>query len=145
MQLKMRFFWAKQTTKETPEDHWEKLIELEKECDFAELNTELLISNFITTIVDRKLRDKLLEEKDIDVAKVVKQFQQNTYDRKNKRKTIPAAQISNSGKDTKEEPLHKTTYTRHYGTMSKERHNDQNCRYCDAPNWNLIHKCLSAL
>ena len=41
----------------------------------------------------------------------------------------------------KEEPIHKITYAGQYGTKSKKRHKDQNCRYCDAPNWNPNHKC----
>ena len=68
-------FWAKQTDKEPPEDHCEKLLALEKECDFPELSTELHLSKIITSITDRKLRDKLMKEKNLDVPKVVKQMQ----------------------------------------------------------------------
>ena len=31
MQLRKTFFWTKQTDTETPEDNWEKLIEIEEE------------------------------------------------------------------------------------------------------------------
>ena len=41
-----------------------------------------------------KLRDKLLEEMEIDVPKVVKQTQENTYDRKNRKEITLEALIS---------------------------------------------------
>ena len=88
------FFWALQSNTETPEDHWKKLIKLEKECDFPDFITELLISKFITPVTDRMLRDKLLKEEDLDVWKIFEQIQQNTYDRKNKKNAIPDALIS---------------------------------------------------
>ena len=141
IQLKRRCFWAKQTDKEIPGDKWEKILELEKECTFPEFSTELPISQTITSITDRKLQDKQMKEKDLDVPKVVEQIQQNTYDRKNKKNTIREVLLSNRETDFKEEPIHKIAYTGQYGTRSKERHKDVNCRYCDAPNWNPNHKC----
>ena len=135
------FFRAKQRDTETPESNLEKLLELEKECNFPEFSTKLPISKFITSITYRKLRDKLLKEKYLDIPKVVEQIQQNTYDRKNKKNTIPEALTSNPEKDIKEEPIHKITYTEQHGTRSEERHKDQNGGYCDALNWNPNHKC----
>ena len=130
-------FWAKQTDTETSEDHWEKILELEKECDFPEISTKLLISNFITSITERKLWDKVMKENDLDVPKVVEQIQQNTYEQKNKKKTKLEALKSNREKDIIEE----STYTGQYGTRSNEKHKDRKCTYCDAPNWNPNHKC----
>ena len=63
-------FRAKQTDTETPRHNWEKLIELEKKCDFPDLCIiSKLISKFITSITNRKLRDKLLKEKELAVPK----------------------------------------------------------------------------
>ena len=90
-------FWAKQTDTETPEDHWKKLIELEKECDFPEFSEELLISKFITSITDKKLRAKL--------SNVVEQIQQNAYDRKNKKNNIQKPQYQ-TGKKTSKKSLY---------------------------------------
>ena len=89
------FFVTKQTDTETPEDHCEKLIELEKECDCPDFSTELLISEFITSITNKKLLDELLIEEDLDVPKVVEQIQQNSGDRRNNSITIREAIISN--------------------------------------------------
>ena len=94
---------------ETREDHWEKIIELQKECDFQCFSTELLISKFITSITDPKLWDNLLKEKELDVRKVVEQIQQKIYDRKNNKNTITEALITNREKEIKEEPIHKIT------------------------------------
>ena len=58
------FFWAKQEEKETPEEHWKKLVTLAKNCDFKNIKQEdILISKFITSITDEKLREKLIREK----------------------------------------------------------------------------------
>ena len=58
------FFWAKQEDNETPEEHWRKLVSLEKNCEFKDIKQEdLLISKFITSITDKKLREKLIREK----------------------------------------------------------------------------------
>ena len=107
-------FWAKQTDKETPEDHWEKASE------FIDSSTELLISKFKTSIADRKLRNKLLNEKDWNVPDIAKQIQQNTYDRKNRKNTIPDAVKTNRKNEIKLEPTHKVIYT---GKYEKDRKN----------------------
>ena len=40
------FFWANQEDNETPEEHWRKLVSLEKNCEFKDIKQEdLLISN----------------------------------------------------------------------------------------------------
>ena len=61
-----------------------------------------------------------MKEKDLHVPKVLDQIQQDTYDRKNQKNTIPEALISNREKDIKKEPIHEITYTGQYGTRSKE-------------------------
>ena len=59
------FFWAKQRYRDIGRTL--KFLELEKECICPEISTELPISKIITSITDRKLRDKLLKEKKLDV------------------------------------------------------------------------------
>ena len=81
-----------------------------KKCNFPDFSTELLISKIITSINNKKIRDKLLKEKDLNMPKIVKQSQQNTCDKKNK-KTKPETLISNQGKEIKTEPIYKITYT----------------------------------
>ena len=52
------FFWAKQKENEAPEEHWRKIVSLEKNCEFEDIKQEvLLISKFITSIIDKKLRE----------------------------------------------------------------------------------------
>ena len=61
------FFWAKQEENETPEEHWKKLITLERTCELKDTKQEdLLISKFITSINDKKLREKLIREKTLN-------------------------------------------------------------------------------
>ena len=79
---------------ETRTDRRQKLIQQEKESDFLDFSTELLVSKLTMSITNRKLRDKLLKEKELDVPKV-KKTQQNAQNGKNKKIAIPEALISN--------------------------------------------------
>ena len=91
------FFWAKQTEYETLEEFWRRLIEIEKECIFNAISAEeLLISKYMTAITDKKLRDKIMKEKNIgteennrtDKAKHIREKEYNTGSFEiNKRKT----------------------------------------------------------
>ena len=76
-------FWTTQTEPKTPEDFWRRLIEIVKECAFEGLTAEdLLISKFMTAITDTKLRDKLMNEKKLELKKTIEMIKQNTYERK---------------------------------------------------------------
>ena len=88
----------------------EKFDWMRKKCDFPEFSTELLISKFITSITDRKLREKLLKENDLDVPKVVQKIQHFTYDRKNKGSTLPEALKSNWEKNQRGTQTQNNTY-----------------------------------
>ena len=63
---------------------------------------ELLISKFMNSIIDKKLRDKLMKQPKADMKKTIELIKQDTYDRKHKKNTIPEALIS---KTIKEEPI----------------------------------------
>ena len=58
-------------------------MELEKECDFSDFITELLMSTSVTSITDKKLLDNLLKKK-VNCAKKSEKKQQNTYHRDSK-------------------------------------------------------------
>ena len=101
------FFWAKQEENETPEEHWKKLITLEKTCDFKDIKQEdLLISKFITSITDKKLRKKLIREKTLNLKTTIELITQDSYDRRHKQSTIPPALAKD--KEIKQEPIQKS-------------------------------------
>ena len=96
------FFWAKQSENETPEEFSRRLIEIEKECNFGTISAEeLLISKYMTAIRDRKLRDKLMKEKTLEMKKTFEMSKQNTYEKKNKKNTITEALITMKEKENK--------------------------------------------
>ena len=101
------FFWATQTEEETPEEFSRRLIEIEKECSFNTISAEeLLISKYMTAITDIKLRDKIREEKTLELKKVIELIKQNTNEKQNKKNTIPESLISTKEKHIiKEEPI----------------------------------------
>ena len=122
-----------------PEDFWRRLIEFEKECNFENITAEeLLISKFMTAITDKKLRDKLMNEKKPEMKKAVEMIKQNTYEKKNNKNTIPEALISNR-EEIKKEPMQRMNK---FNTRPRKRFNNSRpCRFCNAPNWSQTHKC----
>ena len=83
------FFLTKQS-EETPADFWRRLIEIEKERNFGSISAEaLLISKYMTAITDKKLRDKIMKEKTLELKKIIELIRkQNTYEKKNKKNTF---------------------------------------------------------
>ena len=64
------------------EDFRRRLMEAEKECAFENItDEELLISNFMTAITDKKLGYKLLNEKKNEMKKAIGLIKQSTYEK----------------------------------------------------------------
>ena len=95
-----RFLLGETFRRETPEEFWRRLIEIEKECNFNTISAEeLLISNYMTAITNKKLRDKIMNGKTLELAKKIELIKQNTYEKKNKKNEIPEALISKKEQD----------------------------------------------
>ena len=94
----------------------------------------------MTAIYDKKLRDKLMKEKTLEMKKTIEMIKQNTYEKKNKKNTIPEALFTTKEKQIIEvEPIQKMEKL---GTRPKKRTaGNRPCRFCNAPNWSSIHKC----
>ena len=80
-----------------------------------------------------------MKEKKLELKKTIEMIKQNTYERKNRKNTIPEALISNREKEIKEEPIQRMERS---DTRPKNKFiNEKPCRFCNAPNCNLTHKC----
>ena len=78
-------FWAKQEDNETPEDHWRKLVSLERNCEYKDIKQEdLLISKFITSITDKKRREKPIREKTLNLKTTMDLVTQDNYEKRHK-------------------------------------------------------------
>ena len=122
------FFWAKQEENETPEEHWRKLVSLEKKCEFKDIKQEdLLISKFITSITDKKLREKRIREKTMNLKTTMDLVTQDSYEKRHMQSTIPTALVKE--KEIKQEPIQKI----------QQKKND--CGFCEQQNWTPLHKC----
>ena len=55
----------------------------------------------MTAITDKKLRDKIMKEKNLEMKKIIDLIKQNTYEKKNKKNTIPEALILTKEKHNK--------------------------------------------
>ena len=83
---------AGQEENETPEEHWRKLITLEKICDFKDIHQEnKFISYFITIVTNEKLQEKLVRVKTIIFKTTIKLITQDSYHQRHKQPTIPRA------------------------------------------------------
>ena len=114
---------AKQEENGTQKEFWRRQITLEKNCDFKDIKQEdFLISKIITSITDKKLREKLIREKTINFKTTVEHITQNSYDRRNKLATIPTALAKD--KEKKQEPIQKiqTRQPREQRKIPKNRH-----------------------
>ena len=97
------FLWVEQEENETPEAHWRKLVSPEKNCEFKNIKQEdLLISKFITSITDKKLRENLIREKTLNLKSIMNLVTQDSYERRHKQSTIPPALAKE--KEINEEP-----------------------------------------
>ena len=115
------FFWAKQEDNETPEEHWRKLVSLEKNCEFKDTKQEdLLISKFITSITDKKLREKLIREKTLNLKTTMDLVTQDSYEKRHKHSTIPPALA-------KEKEIKRRTHTEDTTTKPLKKHRN-NCK-----------------
>ena len=94
----------------------------------------------MTAITDKKLRDKIMKEKTLELKKIIELIKQNTYEKKNKKNTIPEALISTKEKQIiKEEPIQRMEK---FDARPKNRNfANRTCRFCNAPNWTPLHKC----
>ena len=94
----------------------------------------------MTAITDKKLRDKTMNGKTLELKKRIELIKQNTYENKNEKNTIPEALISTKEiYIIKEEPIQRM---KRFGTRPKNKQfGNRTCRFCNAPNWTPIHKC----
>ena len=126
MQLTRRFFWAKQTDTKDRKITGRNYSNQIKKATSRNLSPNYFYQNLLKSITDPKLGDKLLKGKNLEVPKEVEQIQQNAYDRKHKKNTIP--ELNQTEKKHKEEPLHKIKNT---GNMEQDRKKDQNMEISD--------------
>ena len=135
-------FWAKQEENETPEEHWRKIVSLEKNCDFKDIKQEdLLISKFITSITDKKLREKLIREKTLNLKTTMDLVTQDSYEKRHKQSTRPSALAKE--KEIKEEPRQEIQprNKQKYRKNTEATPKNNNCGIFGQQNWSPSHKC----
>ena len=78
-------FWANQEEIETPEDHWQKLVSLVRNCELKDIKQEdKLISKFVTSITDKKLREQFISEKTLNLKTAMDLVTQDIYKKRHK-------------------------------------------------------------
>ena len=97
----------------------------------------------MTAITDKKLRDQIKERKDTIIEESRAKEKQNTYEKKNRKNTIPEALISSKEKQAiNEEPIQRME---RFGTKPKNKNsNCRQCRYCCVSKWSPPHECYAS-
>ena len=99
---------------------------MERNCEFKDIKQEdLLISKFITSITDEKLRETLIRETTLKMKTTMDLVTQDSYDKRHKQSTIPPAHAKE--KEIKEEliqkkqPQNKQNYRKKNQNNNKEK------------------------
>ena len=94
----------------------------------------------MTTITDKKLRDKIMNEKTQELKKTIEMIKQNTYEKKNKENTMPEALISTKEKHIiKEEPIQRME---RFGTRPKNKKKIFGNRPADFATHQISHRYI---
>ena len=97
-----------------------------------------MISKFITSITDKKLREKLIREKTLNLKNTMDIITQDSYEKRHKQSTIPSALAKE--KEINEEPIQKIK-PRNYRKKAETTTKNNNCGFCGLQNWSPAHKC----
>ena len=94
----------------------------------------------MTATTDKKQQVEILEEKTLQLRKIIELIKQHTYEKKIEKNTVPGALISSKEKQMiKEKPIQRMEK---FGTKPTNKTFEKRpCRFCNAPNWSPIHKC----
>ena len=94
----------------------------------------------MTEITEKTLWEKMEKEKTLQMKKAVELIEQNKYEQKNKKNTIPEALITTEEKQLKQkEPKQRM---KKFDTRPKTKFTGTPpCRICDNLNWSPLHKC----
>ena len=102
---------------------------MEKNCEFKDIKQEdLLISKFITSITDKKLLEKLIREKTLNLKTTIELITQSSADHRQKQTSIPPALAKD--KEIKEEPVQKMQPKYKTDKFGNTKQKKNICRLC---------------
>ena len=140
-----QFFNVKQEDGETLDDYWERLVDIERKCEFNRITPEEIITyKFAATIKDKKARDKFIKGP-LELRTVLETIELDSYNRKygdkkprNKKSTMTSSNSSSNGEQVafikpvqKQRPL----------DTEKKKPPTRNFHFCGKPNWTPEHNC----
>ena len=143
------FFGITREPNETAEDVWTRILQTEKNCEFDRVTPAELIALKFLSLIGRSTGDYELKKKirksDMTIETITDLILEYMYDRLNDSNNL------NDGRDIKhvkerpqkrkwtERPVYERNKKR--PDYHKERHKDNRCGQCGAPNWTRQHIC----
>ena len=140
-----QFFNMRQEENETLDEHWKRLVDIERKCDFNNVTPEEIITyKFAATIKDKRARDKFMKGP-LKIQLVLETIELDNYNRKygGKKPKIKNAKRDSTSSSTSSEQVGHTNQLRRRKTHFNEKRkiSNKNCRFCGKPNWSMGHVC----
>ena len=139
------FFNMKQDDNQTLDEHWKRLVDIERKCDFGNITAEEIITyKFAATIKDKRARDKFIKGP-LKIQLVLETIELDNYNRKygDKKPKTKKAKKDSSSSSTSTDLIGHTNQSRKRRTQfnDKKKLTNKNCRFCGKPNWSMEHIC----
>ena len=129
-QSRAQFFSIRQENNETLDEHWKRLVDTERKCEFNSITPEDIITyKFAASINDKKARDKFIKGP-LKLKLVLETIELDNYNRKYGDRCTKSKKLRKNSPDssseeeqvghTKQMPIRKTTFT------NKKKTSDRN-------------------
>ena len=140
-----QFFNIKQENDETLDEYLEKLVDIERKCEFNGITTEEIITyKFAVTVNDKKSRDKFIKGP-LKLQLVLETIELYNYNRKygNKKSRTrkERKKSSDSFSDGEQIAYTKLTRKKKLNEADKRKQNARKCHSCGKTNWTPEHSC----
>ena len=139
-----QFFNIQQEEKETLDEYWKTLVEIEGKCEYNFITPEEIITyKFAATIKDKKAHDKFIKGP-LKLQMVLETIEQDNYNRKygDKKTNKKHRKLKLESSSSEEQVAHThPTRKRKIAEMGKKKLPNRNCHFCGKPNWSLEHNC----
>ena len=140
-----QFSNSRQEDGETLDEHWKRLVDIERKCEFSTITPEDIITyKFAASINDKKTRDKIIKGP-LKLQLILETIELDNYNRKygDKQSKFKRQRKNSSESTSKDEQVGYTKpVTKKKATfIGKKKTTERNCHFCGKANWTPDHIC----
>ena len=145
LHIRNQFFNVKKEDNETLDEHWKRLVDIERNSEFITISSEdIIIYKLAAPTNDKKARYKFIKSS-LNLQLILETIESDNYNRNyGDKQTKSKRQQKNSPESTSEDqkvgytkpgPKKKALFT------NKKKIPDRNCHFCGKSNWMPDHTC----